>query len=280
MNIMDVEVDAKKLSKNEAQIAEFVSKNLTDILYMNTQEIADRVGVSVATVSRFWKRIGFESFADFKKRIRRSQQTESPAGKMKNIIARVDSDQVFNDLTAMVNQNLAHTAEVLDDATYSHAIDILAASKRIYTYASGAALTLNAMATLRFNRLGYQCTAIQGQGTQILEALINCRPDDVMLIFSFSHVRQEQRVLVDFCKKHGIQSILITDLFTSELIADASVTLHVERGEIWEFHSMVPPLLMLESIIVSLALRDEDKAMSKLEVLSDLRETYKKELPR
>ncbi len=277
---MDVEVDAKKLSKNETQIAEFVSKNLTEILYMNTQEIAERVNVSVATVSRFWKRIGFDGFAEFKRHIKRNQLTESPAGKMKDIISRVDSDQVFNDLTSLVNQNLAHTAEVLDDATYALAIDILASTTRIYTYASGAALTLNAMATLRFNRLGYQCTAIQGQGTQILEPLINCRPDDVMLIFSFSHVRQEQRVLVDFCKKRGIKSILITDLFTSELIPDASVSLHVERGEIWEFHSMVPPLLMLESIIVSLALRDEEKAMSKLEVLSDLRETYKKELPR
>ena len=60
----------------------------------------------------------------------------------------------------------------------------------------------------------------------------------------------------------------------------SDIVLHVERGEIWEFHSMITPLLLVEALVVKIALKNEDASMEKLNNLHELRSTYKKYLPR
>lgn len=60
----------------------------------------------------------------------------------------------------------------------------------------------------------------------------------------------------------------------------SDIVLHVERGEIREFHSMITPLLLAEALVVKVALKNEDKSLEKLDYRHELRNTYKKYLPR
>jgi len=59
-------------------IAKFILKNIDDIKDISIKELAARTAVSTATISRFCKEIGLQSFADLKEMINDSERVRIP----------------------------------------------------------------------------------------------------------------------------------------------------------------------------------------------------------
>lgn len=280
MKILDIELDVNKLTKNEVKVADYVIKNLSNIVFISTEEIAKDLNISTATVSRFWKSIGFDNFKAFKNHVKESVNIGSPAGKMKDIIEHVDDKDIIDEMIQRALINMNKTTKSLDRESLNDAVEKLAGAKTLYVFASGAAEALSNLLYFRLNRFGIRVKILPSSGHSLFENLINMNSDDVVIVFGFSNVIPEQKVILDHSKKIGYSTILITDLYFSELIHMSDVVLHVERGEIWEFHSMVTPLLLVEALVVGIALKNEDESMDKLDYLHELRNLYKKYLPR
>ena len=73
---------------------------------------------------------------------------------------------------------------------------------------------------------------------------------------------------------------MITDLLVSEMIDRSDIVLYTARGELWEFHSMVAPIAMVETLIVGIAKRNEEKFLKKLKDIHLLRKRYESFIPR
>lgn len=73
--------DTSGLSPSQLKIADFIERNPEEMLFMTEQEIADRLGTSIATVSRFWRAVGHENAKAFKLKLRESSDT-TPAIKL------------------------------------------------------------------------------------------------------------------------------------------------------------------------------------------------------
>ena len=54
------------LRKSEKRVAEFVQKHLDEVVLLSLQGLADKCGTSDATVLRFCRSLGYQSFSDFK----------------------------------------------------------------------------------------------------------------------------------------------------------------------------------------------------------------------
>ena len=63
---MDIEWDVSKLTASQKRIADYIEKSGEHILYYTETELAKALGVSNATISRFWKSIGYDNFKSFK----------------------------------------------------------------------------------------------------------------------------------------------------------------------------------------------------------------------
>lgn len=59
-------LNAQVANSNEYCIAKAIIASVDRIMMLSLEEIADQASISVASVSRFVKKLGFESFADFK----------------------------------------------------------------------------------------------------------------------------------------------------------------------------------------------------------------------
>ena len=56
------------------------------------------------------------------------------------------------------------------------------------------------------------------------------------------------------------------------------IFLYADRGKKGEFHSMIAPLFLMESLIIEIG--KDEKSFSHVEILSDIRKAYKEDLPR
>ena len=65
------------LSETEKRIADFIIQNTDHVTHMSVREIADKSNTSGATVSRFVRHIGYDSFSDLRLAIATDQLSSS-----------------------------------------------------------------------------------------------------------------------------------------------------------------------------------------------------------
>ena len=266
------------LTPNQKVIADYVQKNIKAMLYMTETEIAAQLELSNATVSRFWKSIGFENFKDFKNNLK-EREVISPANKLKNIMNQVKSNEMQQQMLALSTQHLQETLRYFSSETFEQAVDALASSNRIYIYSPGPSEGLAQLINFRLSRFGLSIHYIPS-GHELFESLIHMNKEDAVLIFGFVQLHPETRVILDHIKSIGGKSIVITDRLISDFNTNANIVLYASRGELWEFHSMVAPTFLVENLIIGVGIRQKDKSISKLEKLNELRSKYKSILPR
>ena len=279
MKIHDIEVDIEQLSKSEKKIANFFCKNIKSIPSMTLKDLAQNIEVSIATISRFCKSLGFVGFKDFKNYLKKSFEI-TPANKMKSILNEIDEDQITPGILNKSINYLENTSNKLSETAFNKAVQSIIAADNIHLFAPGPSQGVAELLSYRLQRFHLDIKKMETSGKWLIESLVNLTADDVVILFGFFNFSPESRVVLDYAEKIGFTTILITDLVVSEMIEESDIVLYAERGELWEFHSMVAPIAIVESLVVGIAMEDEEKYLDKLNYLHQVREKYSDYLPK
>ena len=62
------------LTKTQRMIAKYILDNYSDVCFMTSTEIAEKLGVSESSVVRFSRSLGFTGFVEFQKSLRKDYQ--------------------------------------------------------------------------------------------------------------------------------------------------------------------------------------------------------------
>ena len=267
------------LTPHQKVIADYVQKNMRAMLYMTETEIAAQLQLSNATVSRFWKSVGFENFKDFKNNLKELEEV-SPANKLENIMNQVKSNKMPQQMLELSLSHLQDTLLYFSSETFQEAIDALTSSNKIYIYSPGPSEGLAKLIDFRLSRFGLSIHCLPKSGHELFESLIHMSKEDVVLIFGFVQLHPETRVILDHTNVIGCKSIVMTDRLISDFNTSADIVLYASRGELWEFHSMVAPTFLIENLIIGIGMHQKEKSIAKLEKLNELRRKYKDILPR
>ncbi|MEK4762346.1 MurR/RpiR family transcriptional regulator [Viridibacillus sp. FSL E2-0187] len=269
----------ENLTPNQKILADYIQKNMTSILYSTETEIADQLNLSNATVSRFWKTIGYRNFKDFKNNLKEHIEI-SPANKLENIMQQVETSDLQTQMLKLSTHHLEETLLHFSSENFQKAIDALVMSKKIYIYSPGPSEGLGKLIDFRLSRFGLSIYYMPKSGHEIFESLVHLTDQDVVLIFGFVKLHPETKVILDYSKEVGAKSIVMTDCLISDFNTTADIILFSSRGELWEFHSMIAPTFLIENLIIGVGKELKENSISKLEELNSLRSKYKDLLPR
>ena len=92
--------------------------------------------MSNATISRFWKKIGYENFKSFKAAIKEKEQI-SPEKKLKNSLPQIQNQQlhIHEHLLSMTTNQIDNTLEALDREKFEEAITLMSNCRKLYIHA-------------------------------------------------------------------------------------------------------------------------------------------------
>lgn len=271
--------DKSKFSPGQLKIADFIERHQSEVLFMNEQEIADRIGTSIATVSRFWRAAGYANGKDFRRKLRQANDT-TPALKLQTTISQLDASSLPLNMMEQTISHLQKTANQTSPEDLKRTAAIMAGARRVYVFAPGPSAALGELLFYRLSRFGMSVRMMAASGHEVLESLAHVQRNDVVLVFNFTRLLPETEVMLDCTKRAGCSVVMITDREDFRYGAQVEAAFYVSRGEMGEFHSMVTPLLLIEQLILSIGLLNKEKALSKLEVLGELRARYADKLPR
>lgn len=196
------------LSKNNKVIAQFLVKNVQDIIWMSAEALAKEIGVSQASITRFCKHFGFEGFAQLK--ISLSQEIPAydqntlyndQSEDFKNNIAKDLLSQniaSFNDTFTMLNQQ-----DILKAAEYIHRAD------KIICAGIGASDLVAQDMVSKLLRIQKDVFYYGDKDCRKI-AVANLKKNDLVLLVSYSGRKKEIVELAEIAKEKGVSIIALT----------------------------------------------------------------------
>lgn len=268
------------LTNSEQKIINYILQSPSDFLLMPIKNLSLRLGVSEATISRFSKHIGYADYKELKADIfSQLNSTESPADKLSQSMAQHDFTTVRS-MFLHQQHCLQKTMEYIDEENVNKITEAITKASKIYIYGKSATSSLALQLKFRLKRFGFQIELLPSGGSEIFEALNFITPTDFVIIFGFQNISSEAQVIFDLRSKIGFQTLLISSRLANAPNSSSDYYLYVYRGEPTEYHSMCAPTALIDALVIKIATTLDIKATQSLDRLHQLKEAYKREIPR
>ena len=168
--------------------------------------MSQKLGVSGTTLSRFARRVGCGDYKGLKRLVSQQEQPVGPAAKL------LETQQGFTVENWMLRQQLCleKTLEGLDPQAFEQAAQALLDCHRVFIHAKSASASLGQLLLFRLRRLGIEVILLPSGGSEVLEGLSQARSDDLVVLFSFSKVSREGRMILEYQKQAGYRTLAFT----------------------------------------------------------------------
>ncbi|WP_313760074.1 MurR/RpiR family transcriptional regulator [Rhizobium sp.] len=207
-----------RLSPSETRIADILLNDFEFAVNASIIELAEKADVSPPTVTRFCRRVGCESFSDFKVQLARTAYVGMrylrPEPKSR------DPGDVAQDIITKAQNALFLLHRSLDLAAIEQAAEKIAKAEMIYAFGSGGNSSMIASELQnRLFRFGLHVTASSDHGMQLMLAA-SAKSTHVIVGSSFSGRNTELVRSFTLARETGVTTIALTQ--ADSLVAKAA----------------------------------------------------------
>ncbi|UXN73972.1 MurR/RpiR family transcriptional regulator [Devosia sp. A8/3-2] len=206
VGLLQTEKDA--FTRSERALTEIVLADVDSVLKMSIVDLAAQADVSPPTVTRFCRRLGCDSYADFKVRLAQSrfvgQRYMSPAASPSNV--REIARGVVNGIQSIIYETFEH----LDFAAVERAGEAIAKSNFVLAFGSGGASSMMAgEIETRLFRPGLRVASTEDHQLQMMRAA-SAPPGTVIVAFSLSGNNAQLAKTLTVAGEYGLTRIVVT----------------------------------------------------------------------
>ncbi|MHC1739816.1 MAG: MurR/RpiR family transcriptional regulator [Anaerolineaceae bacterium] len=267
----------KQLTKSEKRIANHLRKHQEECAFLSAGELAAQLELSEATMVRFARSLGFESYPEMRKLMQANyRQRVTHSARMRGRLGDLrETGDVFEKLVVSDIDYMTQALETVSRDELKRAVDMIRSHKRIFVFGVGPSITLVDLMELRLTRFGKQVVPLRTAGREILDPLVMMNDQDLIFVICFFDVSPTLHLVLDFARESNCPVIMLTDTLGTILGNKADVILEAKRGPMSEFHSLVVPMTIINSLLLTLA-SEEKAVMENLDKLDQLRDRFAK----
>ncbi len=266
------------LTKSEKRIANYLRKNPEESAFLAAGELAARLGLSEATTVRFARTLGFNGYPamravlqeTFRRRVTHSVRLRSRLADLR------EAGDIFERLVVSETDYLTQALETVDRRALRQAVDLLQKRNRVFVFGVGPSVSLVELMQIRLGRFGRQVIPLTTAGREMLEPLLLMTEQDLLFVICFFDVSAALGLVLDYAREVHCPVIMLTDTLGSIIGDKADVVLSARRGPMAEFHSLVVPMTVINTLLLAVASEGRDQVMASLDRLDQLRERLKK----
>jgi len=266
-----------QLSATDRKLGDVVIANKKELLGYSATELAGLAGVSKASAARFFRRLGYSGFSDFRQHIRAQVSQESPLARIGNAPVRQSEcvrlqAHVQNDVV-----RLSHLRDGLTEDVLEKALDLLVRARRVWIvgYRNGCMTAFYASALL--SQVRHDVNLLNEISGREAEFLADLNDKDVLLAVDFRRRTSRLPRIVTAARSAGARVLLLTDTPISGLASQATAILPCPNQTEQVFDSYVTAVSLMNFLATSMAARTRKQTrarMSRIErlhaALSDL----------
>ena len=269
--VLSLPLPPEELTKSEQRILEYINTNTEAFLFQSIGQLAERLDISEATVSRFARHAGFRDFKALKSDV--LKQASGPAAKMAGTFHRDEDLSVGAWFHKQMNY-LQTTAEHIDEAEFDRAVESVCSARRVFVYGKNASSSLAQMLFFRLRRIGIDARLLPSSTSEMLEELNQATADDVVAFFAFSKLSSEGSILLEHSAHAGYKTISFVSRTFIPPEERADIVLYACRGEEREYHPMSAPVALIDALTVSATQKLGTRSAEALSSLYSLKKRF------
>ncbi len=254
------------LSTSEKAVANKILELEEAIKDMTVRDLAEASFTATSAVSRMAKKLGFESYLEFKEAfIKELSYLNSHFSDIDANIPFTKDDnlaRVAGSMASMYEQTSKDTLELVDYSQLIRAIDLIEKSDTIHVLCYGVGQNLAWVFADRMMRIGKKVVVTDNIHTQFYSAYHSDK-SDCFIVISYTGTTRKIRTYVDYINKNKAKSILITSIGENDLSLKTDVVLRMSTREklysnIANFSSAISIMMIFDLLYSGYFHRDYD----------------------
>lgn len=263
------------LPKTQKSLIQRMLANYEDFVFASVDDAAHQLNVHKSTLVRLAQSLQYDGYADLRTDLQNLYRQEvSPGEKLGKTLAEIDDTTLFHQVVETEIAYLREALKTVDVADIHEAAELIIAARRIFVCGRGPQGPLARLFAFRLRRFHMDVLAIEEEGRAILEKLQLLTENDLLILFSFIDVSQEQRHAIMLARKVGCTAVLITDSVAKEMLDHVSVTIAARRGPATIYHTDIVPMAIITAILLAVAKRQATTVLPVLNYLQELRREF------
>lgn len=217
------------------------------------------------------KNLGYESYSDIKKDIHDAAVKSTPSSywHLQESFKNTDqSDHILRECLKETETILNQTVTTSLINEFELAIQLLLKAKRVSILGLRSSKGLAIYTGLLLEEFYREVQQLSHDTEFIFDRLLRLTDDDVLLVIDNAPSSMLGIEATQFCYKNSKPVILVTDHLASPAASYASVILKTKASN--KQYSVLPTVLLLESLIIELGRRTSETSIAKLQEVSDM----------
>ncbi|AXE40053.1 MurR/RpiR family transcriptional regulator [Acidipropionibacterium virtanenii] len=258
------------LTAADRALAGYFESSFPNLAFQNLEAIATGAGVSVASVTRFVRKLGYEDFKGFSTSIRAEVEAnfDRPLQRQNQPLPEGPGAELAQHLNAAVAE-IGKTLDVTSAAEFDRIADLLADETRplfLASAATGRALMRYFYLLSKYHRGNVHL--LPGADMNPHE-LVDITSDAVIFATAFDRHPKPVEIALRMGRKRGAATALLTNRATSPLRIYADHVLLVHTDPTPRFKSRGTMLLVLESLLTAMETRAPERTVQRTRSLED-----------
>lgn len=267
----NIKKNQKKLSVKEEKIADYLIHSYPDGLLDTASEIAEKLGVSISTVSRFFPKIGFRSIKEAQKDYKADFDylKNSPLDRFHQKEGESEEGETLLERTMNFDiSNIEETFKGISDADIREAIRLICREDNSLYIVGGRKMTgVSYYAAIQLATLHPDVTEVNTDPSLIADAIVNVGARDVLLLFDFRRYMKISRQLAGVFKENGGKVIVISDSPICPCADLADILFIIKTKGVSIFDSYTAGYFLINALVAGVTQQYGDKVKQKYEKL-------------
>ena len=269
------------LTKSERRIAEYICENPEDFTKMSITELSEKIDTSVAAITRFTKKMGYEKLPDLKMEITRDLEASGNLKYQKQYGNIEESDDVMTVAQKVIQKNIESIQDIvkmLKKEDLEKVLDIMRGARRLIFVGLGGSASVAQDAYHKFMRLGIMVELVTDVHVQGIVSTVG-NSEDAVIVVSHEGANTELNMALKIAKSNEMKIIAITQFTQSPLVQLADVSLYTLSRE---FSYKPEPLIsriaeysLIDVLYVNYCTQSQEKLEEKLLKISDTVKQFK-----
>ena len=263
---------ADTLTPAERALVKELIERPREIALGTAGELAVRAGVHEATASRLVRKLGFESYSEFRDAIREEFIVRTdPAIRVRNTLDSTRGSSILESLVTKEIEALTGLSSHVSDEALEAAARELAGRRKVFIFARGNAETLSVLMERRLRRMAIDTVLLTGDSRDLAERLLGMTAEDCLLAFAFRRQTRHYSAVISRARKVGAFSLAITGAVGPALTPSPDMLLWAPRsGGRESFQTLTVPMALCTGLILQLAEIEKARTLARLDELGEL----------
>ncbi|MEV6838425.1 MurR/RpiR family transcriptional regulator [Streptomyces sp. NPDC051133] len=264
--------DGPRLSPGQRRIAQYLIEHITEAAFLSITELADRVGVSQPSVTRFAAAVGFSGYPALRERLQ--------AIALSTLAGAPAEENIANELQAAVDaeiQNLENLRrDFADPDRIIHVGRELSRSTPLTVLGLRISVSLAEYFGYAARRIHPDVRLVTRGGSVAYDALLQSGEAGGTWVLAFAMPRHSQETLqaVRVARGAGLKVALVTDLALGPVADEADVVFATGTGSRMVFDTYAAPGVLAAALLQAMTDADPERTQARLEKYEQLSEQH------